>query len=201
MGPGEDEGGRRWGGFPMGGGVLGSRPERTHVQDDSGAPTQRGGARAGAGVYGGGVGGVRGGGDQRHPGLAHPGAHPAQQPAQRPALLWRLPQQPVRAGPAQARRPLAHRAAPATARKPADPRPPACGPPPRDPLPGAAGGAAPPSLLLPPRPRPPRGRAGAGGPGGEGCALRPDPEPRAWSPPPHLPWRPRAAAEGCPRGC
>lgn len=194
------ERGRAASGFPVGGGGLGSRRARTHVQDNSSAPAQRGGAGTGAGVHGGGGGDV---GGQRRPGLPHSGAYPAQQPAQRPALRRRLPEQPVRAGPAQARRPLAHRAAPATAtaaRKPADPRPSA----PARPLPGAAARAAPPSLPLPPRPRPRRRRAGAGGPvaGEGGCAP---PGPRATCPvstaplPRPLP-RLRAAAGGCPRG-
>lgn len=178
-----------------GGGGSGSRPARTHVQDDRGAPARRGGARAGAGVRCGDCGG------QRRPGLAHPGAHPAQQPAQRPALRRRLPEQPVRAGPAQARRPLAHRAAPAaaTARKPADPRP-ARGPPPRDPFPGAARAPRPPALPpSAPAAAAARGLAGARGrEWGRGRTARtPSHVPRGHSP--HPP-RPGAAAGRYPTG-
>lgn len=179
----------------VGGGGSGSRPARTHVQDDGGAPARQAWPRTRAGVRSGGVGVV---GGQRRPGLAHPGAHPAQQPAQRPALRRRLPEQPVRAGPAQARRPLAHRAAPAAAaRKPADPRP-ARGPPPRDPspLPPPAPPRPPPSA---PRPRPPRGRAGAGGRRGGRSAWTPSHVPRVHRPRPPTPGS-RARLQGFNRG-
>lgn len=153
-------------GPPRGGGGVRCRRGPTHVQDDGGAPAQRGGAGVRSGD-GGDAGGV---GDQRRPGLAHPGAHPAQQPAQRPALRRRLPEQPVRAGPAQARRPLAHRARRRRRRRPEARRPPPAParPPPR---------AAPPCFSVPEAADGAGPGAGEGGPGPRATCPAPPPPP------------------------